>query len=310
MRVGFLSNQLDNRGTGNALFDYALYNREILGNESVIYTYSWGDHSVPSIHRFAKEFGRIRMDPGPETSDVDVMYHIKSGEDDGIRFPNTRYAVHAVFNATQPHGDRYATISEWMALRDHTPWFVPHIVNLEPAMPLLTSHKDFYGIPREATVIGRYGGADTFDIPWVWESVKRVAKERSDLYFLFANTNLPDVWPMPSNVKFAYEIIGDINRAGFIGACDAMLHARGRGETFGMSVGEFARLGRPIITYMGSPEKAHIHELMKSGVGHFYRDQQGLEKILVDWQPHGSEFAYRNFTAREVMGRFKEVFLD
>ena len=36
MKIAFHSNQLGLRGTEIALFDYAYYNRELLGNESII----------------------------------------------------------------------------------------------------------------------------------------------------------------------------------------------------------------------------------------------------------------------------------
>ena len=39
MRIGFLNNQIDARGTGNAMFHYAHYNETILGNTSKIYTF-------------------------------------------------------------------------------------------------------------------------------------------------------------------------------------------------------------------------------------------------------------------------------
>ena len=36
MKIAFHSNQLGVRGTEIALYDYAFYNREILGNDSII----------------------------------------------------------------------------------------------------------------------------------------------------------------------------------------------------------------------------------------------------------------------------------
>ena len=97
------------------------------------------------------------------------MYHIKSGEDDGFRPPNgVKYAVHAVFHP-QLHGDKFAVISQWMADRDHFS-FVPHIVELPD------THVNFrgaLGIPENATVFGRHGGFDSFDIPWVWNSIEK-----------------------------------------------------------------------------------------------------------------------------------------
>lgn len=39
MKISFHSNQLGLRGTEVSLFNYARYNEEVLGNESIIITY-------------------------------------------------------------------------------------------------------------------------------------------------------------------------------------------------------------------------------------------------------------------------------
>lgn len=44
----------------------------------------------------------------------------------------------------------------------------------------------------------------------------------------------------------------------FINTCDAMIHARGRGETFGLACAEFDVCDKPVITYDMSPEKEHL----------------------------------------------------
>jgi hypothetical protein len=44
----------------------------------------------------------------------------------------------------------------------------------------------------------------------------------------------------------------------FFAACDAMLHARWEGETFGMACAEFLFRQKPIITWSESRERNHI----------------------------------------------------
>src|SRR5437762_5381051 len=108
MRVGFLLNQIDNRGTGNATFDYAHYNEVLLGNTSEIYTFPEGSHDEISVDRYLARFGAIKNGHTIK-SGLNVLYHVKSGERDGYIPPSvTRYVVHAVFNGTQRHGDKYA----------------------------------------------------------------------------------------------------------------------------------------------------------------------------------------------------------
>src|SRR4051812_47786655 len=128
MIVGFLNNQIDNRGTGNAVFNYAHYNEVILNNKSKIFTFPSIENDFKAVDKYIGRFGKLYMPTNETLKDVDVLYHIKSGEDDGFRPQGARYAVHAVFHP-QRHGDRFAVISEWMGIRDELP-FVPHIVEV------------------------------------------------------------------------------------------------------------------------------------------------------------------------------------
>jgi len=304
MRVGFLAQQIDNRGTGNALFDYAYYNEKILGNKSYIYTFRDGDHNAAAVDRFTRYFP-IVVNPSPLTDAVDVMYHIKSGEDNGLRFPRTRYAVHAVFNARQKHGDAYAAVSRWLGGRDGVPW-VPHIVSLPPHRSNL---RDKLGIPYDAVVFGRHGGYDTFDIPWVWSSIQRVVERYPNKYFIFMNTKKPE-YIDHKNIIFLPETVAEVEKRRFINTCDAMLHARLRGETFGLAVGEFGICGKPIFTYELSQERAHIEELEAFGHDtYFYKTEDMLYDLLVLFEPH-EVFSYTSYYPDKVMEKFKNVFLD
>lgn len=304
MRVGFLSNQLDNRGTGNALFEYAYYNERLLGNTSIIYTYGGGNHDSAAYDRF-RDYFPVVLDPSYDTKNVDVMYHIKSGEFDGITFPNTKYAVHAVFNASHPHGDRYAAVSEWLGARDGAPW-VPHIVTLPYHKQGLRQELK---IPDDAIVFGRHGGLDTFDISWVWEAIKWVLGCTKNIYFLFMNTAQPDFINDP-RVIFLEPTISEVQKRKFINTCDAMIHARMRGETFGLAVGEFAVAGKPVLTYSGSGERAHLVELERAGhQKFFYADQMDVFNQLRYFKKQEA-FAYTQFLPEYVMKKFKEVFLD
>ena len=304
MRVGFFANQLDNRGTGNALFEYAYYNEKLLGNKSIIYTYGRGEHDGAAHDRF-KHYFPVVYDPNPWTDAVDVMYHIKSGEDDGVRFPRTRYAIHAVFNATERHGDRYAAVSEWLGKRDRAPW-VPHIVSL----PYHTQNfREVLGIPDDAVVFGRHGGLDTFDIPWAWNVILNVLSIYKNMYFIFLNTTQPDFIDHP-RIKFLPATTNEMWKRRFINTCDAMIHARMRGETFGLAVGEFAYCGKPVITYTGVSEKAHLMILEKAGLSkYFYSNAAELRNQITEFESALS-FAYTQFLPEYVMKKFKDVFLS
>jgi hypothetical protein len=43
-------------------------------------------------------------------------------------------------------------------------------------------------IPRDATVLGRHGGDDSFDIPRFQKAVIEAARNKSKIWFLFLNT--------------------------------------------------------------------------------------------------------------------------
>jgi glycosyltransferase involved in cell wall biosynthesis len=311
MRVGFLNNQIDNRGTGNALFDYAHYNETILGNKSFIFVLNRQNYDEAMGSRLTERFGAINSiwDVTHTDFNIDVLYHIKSGEEDGtFNIPGVRYVVHAVFHPTQPHGDRYATISRWMADQYHVQ-YVPHIVHLSPPVHDMRLQ---YGIPRDAFVYGRHGGSDTFDVFWAWKSINRALEQDKNIYFMFMNTDNPirKLYD-PKRVIFLPPTANKHYKSSFIWSCDAMLHARLRGETFGIAVGEFALAGKPVLTYGASGERAHIEQLGPLGFTYFSPEE--LTELLLKL-PKMSKPVERSYydenSPKKVMTRFKEVFLD
>ena len=57
-----------------------------------------------------------------------------------------------------------------------------------------------------------------------------------------------------------------LEKVKFINTCDALLHARHRGETFGLTIAEFMSKNKPIFTYSGSAEKNHYLLLDNQGI--------------------------------------------
>lgn len=304
LRVGFLNNQIDNRGTGNALFDYAHYNEVILGNESVILSLDTQPRDQQMEDRLLKRFKYIFTRSSPQTPEIDFLYHIKSGAKDGFVPLGVKYGVHAVFDY-EPHGDRYAVVSPWMA-RVHGSPFVPHIVSLPETTNDL--RRDL-GLDETVTVFGRHGGSDSFDIPFAWSAIQRAVRAKPDIYFLFMNTDNPGI--VHPRVIFLNPTADPYKKRAFINTCNAMIHARQRGETFGISVGEFASLGKPVITYADSPERNHLEEIMC----YTYSNEDELYWHLVEneWlKEDKSEYwtGYDLYTPELVMEKFKEVFID
>jgi len=311
MKIGFLNNQIDNRGTGNAIFDYAHYNEELLNNNSFIIIPDMATKDPMMEARLLNRFDKIYTLSEAESLNLDLLYHIKGGNDDGQRgIPGVPYAVHAVFHYG-PHGDKYAMISSWLGKKHSAP-FVPHIVSLPEGM---NNIRENLGIPQSDIVFGRHGGNDTFDIGWAWLAINRVLEARSDVWFLMMNTNGPEAEIYdPKRVIFVDPAYNPVHKRVFINTCDAMLHARWRGETFGIAVGEFAICNKTIFTYKDSPEQAHIEELIGSGIPILYDSENSLYNEMMAYCNHTIQQkyfgGYNKYTPDAVMAKFKEVFLD
>ncbi|NLT51181.1 MAG: glycosyltransferase [Ignavibacteria bacterium] len=318
MRILFHSNAISVRGTEVALFDYAHFNEEILGNKSIIAANRNNQNNHPeAVKKFEKRFGNIfwyndlkELNKIISETKSDIFYAIKHGNRDGILVDGAKNCIHCVFREIEPHGDVYAVISEWMSkvVTGGKCDYVPHILNL----PDVKLHfREYLKIPTDAVVFGRYGGTDTFDIDFVKETVKTIARERKNIYFIFMNTENFLDGEYFENIKFVAGTADDKVKVVFINTCDAMLHARLRGETFGIAVGEFSIKNKPVITFARSPEQAHFWHLKEKGI--YYFDDEQLFNILLSFKPN-NKYNYdafsQDFSPEKVMQRFKDVFID
>jgi hypothetical protein len=112
------------------------------------------------------------------------------------------------------------------------------------------------------------------------------------------------------NVHYLPATVDPQEKAKFLATCDAMLHARWHGETFGLAVGEFAVLGKPVITFGGSRERAHLEMLGERGL--LYATRSELERILREFAPKqvwGTEYEEYADPVR-VLELFRKKFLD
>jgi len=315
MKIAFQCNTLGLRGVELAVFNFARYNEEILGNESIVistqpHVYNLSHPVV--MDKFRKRFPLFLYDKFNEVertlddNKVDVFYSQKGGVNDGIVSPGRKTVIHAVFQQNQPHGDVYAFISKWLGNRYNAP-FVPYTVTLPEINENLRTELN---IPKDVIVFGRHGGAETFDIPFVHNVVRRIAEQRKDIYFLFLNTNrftdasLTNVIYLDGTENLDY-------KAKFINTCDAMLHARYAGESFGLAVGEFSIRNKPVITLLnGSRDCAHIEMLGDKGI--YYNNENEVFNIINDFKPDdGKDWnAYRDYNPENIMNIFKNVFLS
>jgi len=315
MKILFHANTINYRGTTVAITDYARYNQDILGNESTItYCNTIGPerdmgNEQAVIDELEKEFEVVGYRAGDlekkiEELHIDLAYFINSGQTESLP-TNCKTAVHAVFQFNQPHGDRYAYISDWLSqkMSDGNIPFVPHIVQLPDTTE---NYRGAFNIRADQKVIGRIGGYYTFDIPFVKQYIKRLVTSTDEFVFLFAGTEPFIDHP---NVRFINEFHNPLKKAKFINTCDAMLHARDRGESFGLSVAEFLSLNKPVLAWNGGHDLNHLDMLKDSGL--LYNDPSHLDELIRSLPDFKEDWTKRveQYKPIPVMNKFKEVFL-
>lgn len=315
MRVLFHANTLNFRGTTVAISDYAYYNQEILGNESVIaYNASLGYEKDMGTEQLVvdalkKKFNVVGYKEGDldgiiSKEQVDVAYFIRAGNKEYLP-SSCRTAVHAVFQYNNPHGDRYAYISKWLSdeMSQGKIPYVPHIVSL----PQPTNNfRDVLAIKKDQIVIGRIGGYYTFDIEGIKDYITRLVNDNDAFVFLFVGTEPFIDHP---NVKFINEIHDPQKKSNFINTCDCMIHARQRGESFGLSIAEFLSLNKPVLAWNGGYDRNHLEMLKDAGT--LYSNEADLNYILHNLGDFKEDWSKRTeeFKPEVVIKKFNEVFL-
>jgi len=321
VKIAFHSGYLGFRGTEVALRDYALGAREILGHEP-FFLLPWqqgaDDHPVATalgqiaLVRFYRN--AVEREGILSEEKADFFYAIKNGWNDGVFSKRVPTGIHAIFRESEFHGDIYAYVSPWLARimsYNQTP-HVPHMIRLPaPAGNLRTE----LGIPEDAPVVGRHGGDDSFDIPWVQKTVVRAARENQDLHFVFLNTRKFAGAEQSANIHFLPPTGDSARKRAFLETADVMLHARKRGETFGLACLEFAVCGKQVLTFGGSPETAHLEILgewavpyedpceLTERLRHFSQNVQGGSRA----DPDPRFYPYQ---PGPVMEKFQNVFLS
>lgn len=344
--IAFHLSHMSERGTEISTFDYAFYNKRILGNNSIIIAnrkkiFNFlekfyvdnlkklnlaNDNNIKlfskrqrsSYLKFAKNFDiffydeRNEIDKICEQNNVSYFYAQKYGNKDNIYSSNTKNLNHVVFMAKEPHGDKYLYISEWLAKRmtGNPKLCVPYIVN-KNSHQFKDDLKKKYNISEDKIVIASYGGKNVFDIDFVKKAIKKILEIRGDLVFMFMNTK---PFLRHKNVIYLDRTVNLELKTKFINTCDFMIHARTRGETFGLAIAEFSILNKPVITFSGSPERAHL-EMLRDNCFQ-YSNFESLFSILKNLNKYkkisSNKYyeSYSKFNAETVMELFDKRFLN
>jgi hypothetical protein len=144
----------------------------------------------------------------------------------------------------------------------------------------------------------------------VKESLPGILAAREDIYFLFLN-----ITPflkhsraifLPSSADMEY-------KAKFINSCDAMLHARLLGESFGLACGEFSIRNKPVLTYAKSMQRNHLEVL--GDKARLYDSAKSLRKLLLEFSKEEARLQNwdcysKAFSPEAVMRQFDEHFIS
>lgn len=325
MNIGFFVRHFLERGTEVALYDYANYNEEILHNGSYIICFTKEAQrrmGLPSerysYDRFNARFPIIEIADITDITQVienyrlSFFYTLTGGGNDFYQFHNKtiwgncKTIKHCVFVTNYPESDFYITISGFLNHKFGTNYpVIPHIVDLPDNHANLRSE---LRIPQDALVFGRYGGADEFNIPMAHEAIKHYVNTDPNSYFLFMNTRKfyehPRIIYLDINTDLHYKVQ-------FINTCDAMIHARAMGETFGLAIAEFSLKNKPIITCKCGDlehtrilgDKAILYNSTNELID-IFKNARAIFKSRSDWN------AYRLYTPEYVIGLFKKYIFD
>jgi hypothetical protein len=316
MKVAFHNPNVSIRGAFAAMVDYAEMNQDLLGNESRLfvrqsralpYLGQWPalTRGLPVVmYETLEDLGREVCNYG-----ADFFYEISPGSPHPLPRVSCPIGIHAIFPHSEFFGDRYRYVSPWLArvMTGRSDHFVPHLVRKYESKESLRLE---LGIPTEAKVFGRHGGADTFNISFVHRAVARHAQRNPSDHFVFLNTQQIPGTKGLKNIHYLPPTTDAAAKGRFLATCDAMLHARLHGETFGLAVGEFAVLGKPVITFGFSRERAHLE--MLAGCAVPYREPDELAGILECFEPMCPRKSdYDNFAKPKIIAEsFQEFILS
>jgi glycosyltransferase involved in cell wall biosynthesis len=327
--VAFYIAHYDFRGTGNAVFNYAYYNEKILNNRSIILykkpdLFPYFNH--PLVYElFSKHLTILNFSNKDEIEEIcnqnniDYIYFLCSGQDSRPPIldyfpPKVKTIGHFVFDTISNGSfDIQGTISETISKNTGLP-YVYHIIDLPSST---TNLRKELSIPENAVVFGRHGGFETFDIPYVFEAIIEVLNKNENIYFIFA-PHPRYFQPVHPRIKYL-DVIVDLNqKRKFIDTCDAMIHARTGGESFGISVLEFVFCGKPVFTTTGF-DNQHITNLGEAKIQ--YENKEDLIQKMLEFsnstlnekqkEKEVNEFenVVAKFSPYNVMKNFEKTFL-
>ena len=351
MRGVLHENVVSERGTSTSILEYARALRAYEGIEIDLAFHRDRQHNPRILEIWRNEFETIEYSSSKELTQrvraigADFLYLRRAGFPEDPYVDGPKLLVHSVFQVYKPHGHAYAYISSWLAdavrrnlllrlkfevdpgmpgsvLSRVIPWPARHQFPV-PAnarsfdhVPLITARHDpqvdlrsRLGIPSEAFVLGSLSGATEFNIPFVRQWIPSFL-DMSDSNF-FLGPNLKPFIEHPRAI-FLPTLVGGPDKADYLQAIDAMLHARLMGESFGNAICEALMAGRPVLSWSGGHDQNHVAILRDSGW--LYANTHELTQLvrhLSSGQINNEERArglVQDFKPKAVAATFRSVF--
>lgn len=312
LKVGFYLREMNYRGIANSIYLFAQNNQSILKNKSFIFYNNLAlDNKNDVIKKFQNKFTTFKINNFKEIEKInkkiklDYIYFQRGGIKEKL-VQNVKNLVHAVFpqNIFQYHGFRYAYISSWLSktCSNNKFKFVP--------LPILISKnkknlRDKLKISKNSHIFGYHGGETSFDLDFVKDAIQEIVSKNLNIYFVFMNIKKFTSHRQIIFLKGSFNIY---EKNKFLNTCDAMIHARSLGESFGISCAEFAAKNKPILTYGFCRERAHFDICKKNIIPYFsYHDL--VNQILNFKKKKISSNIHNEFSETKTIKLFNHIFL-
>lgn len=314
MKVGFYLKEVNFRGITNSIYSFSKNNEKILKNKSFIfYNPESVENKSEAIKSFKKKF-KIYKTKNPDELEkyckkfkLDRIYFQREGFKDYL-IKDTKNIIHAIFpeNTLSYHGFRYAFISKWLSKVSSN--------NKYPYVPLpvelINTNKNLrkkFNIPKNAKVIGYHGGNSSFDLDFVRDLIKELVNKNNKIYFMFMNI---DKFISSNKVIFLKGTLNQFKKVKFINTCDAMLHARSLGESFGISCAEFAIKNKLILAYGFCRHRAHFDICRNNIIPYFSYNDLKKKIIKLNKKKKINYKLKKKLSEKKTIKIFEKVFLS
>jgi len=344
LKICFHINQINERGTERATYDYGYFAKRLFGHSAIILTaHNSLLRDLPRqnavYRRFVRQFGPMRTYNnsqawisrhghlgGEGLAEVvhrercHMLYTLKASDsncepvipEEMLKVP---WAVHVIFEAKGVHGTSMAGIGHDVSNQGCANGAVVyHMVYPHENTSSPTPLRNRFGVPEDHVLLCRHGALDTFDVSWVRNEVIPLLDRNPTLHFLLVNTN----WPADRTHQRLYHLptlIADAERRHYFDACDGMLHGRSGGETFGLAVAEMSVHNKPVLTCEICGARQHINILKDKAL--LYRDARSLDAAVQKLLQMGRKQilqqnwnAYDRFSPARIMQDFNEAFIE